>query len=188
MVVLNAFHVGNSHTTSVAQEVRHQEDTAFCNHFVGFGSCGAVGGFGNHLHVSVNLMHSFACNLAFKRGRNNHVHILGKPGVAIFNQITGCFGFFFVDGAILIGDALQEHRVDAIFFGESVGFAVFAVPAGNADHFSTHVKGIADGDILTNITKTLQCGFGFFGVDAKVFHGFANVDTNTKTGRFGAAF
>ena len=104
--------------------------------FIRFGGGGAVGAFSHDLDTWVNQLDGFGIDLAFEGSRDEHIHFLGDPGVAIFDDIAGFSGFGLVDRAVLVGDGHQEVRINAICLADGVGGLVFAVPVGNANHLA----------------------------------------------------
>ena len=61
--------------------------------FVGLGGGGAVGAFGDDACTRwLMLLDGLAVDLAFEGGRDEHVDVLGDPGVAVFDDVAGLRG------------------------------------------------------------------------------------------------
>jgi len=135
----------------------------------------------------VDQLNSFGVDLSFKRCRDKHISFLGDPNFTGFDRIAGFFGFFLVDCAILVGDAHQEVRVDAIGLAEGVGGLVFAIPTGHTGNFTAKDLDEPDGCVLGNVTEALDGCHRGLGVHLEMFHGFAHGVDDTKAGGFSAA-
>ena len=108
--------------------------------FIRFGGAGAVGAFRNDANAARHLLDGLCIDLAFDRGRDQHIGFLGDPGIAIFDHITGFFCGFLINRAVLVHDGQQEARIDSLLVAVGVGLLVVAIPAGDAcDLAAQHV-------------------------------------------------
>jgi len=87
----------------------------------------------------------------------------------------------------LVGDALQEPRVHAVFLGESVRHFIVAVPTGNTQNLSAQNFLKADGSVLRHVAKTLQRDAAFGRVQTQVLHRLAHGIDDAKASGFGAS-
>ena len=95
--------------------------------------------------------------------------------------------FGFIDGAVLVGDGLQELGIDTLGMAEGVGALVDPVPAGDAGDLTAQVIDETDGSILGDIAEALDGSHRLGGIDLEVLHGLTHGVDDAETGSFGAA-
>ncbi len=186
-IILNALEVGASHAAGVAQKVGDDEDVILHEIFIRIGRGRTVRAFRNQFDALGNRLDSVRVNLSFFRRRDQNVHILSDPSVAVFDDITSLLGFRSINRAVLIHNGQQEARINSVFVAVREDLLLVAVIARDASHFAAEHFYKTNRSVLRDIAKTLNRRDHFFGIKFQMLQGFAHGVNHAVAGRFGAS-